>query len=260
MRGFAKIPFTCSYLPGSGNLNVKLGLYAGLVLIAADRGAAIQLWAAENAVRSVVAIGILISIAAALRYLASRTPAAQGYRIVFDDVPAAVVSPLSLNMSAAVKPGFQSKADELEEELQFHLRRSTDDRLAGGATPMEAQRGALRELGNITRIREEVREVWRSTSFDSMLEDLRMAARGLARSPAFSFTALILIGAGIGINGSVFSLFQAILHRPMSGVDAQHLVSLGVAIDGREDDPPPADSRDSCSALVRRAMRFAPGW
>jgi putative ABC transport system permease protein len=114
---------------------------------------------------------------------------------------------------------------------------ATEDHKALGESPTEARYRALRQLGNLTRIKENVRAVWRENSMELLWQDLRIAVRGLMKSPIFTGTAVALIALGIGVNGSVFSVFHSIVQRPMSGVTARNLVSLGVAIDGREDDP-----------------------
>lgn len=253
MRGFAKIPFTCTYQPGAGNLDLKAGIYALVFLIAADRGAAIEMWASGGAARGAIVMGLLAALAAIARYRASRTPLAPGYRILFDDAPQPAVSAFSL--TAAAPPPVRTKDDELQEELRFHLRMAERERLAEGLPSFEARRGAALELGNVTRIREEVREVWRAATLDSFLNDLRIAFRSLAKAPAFSVTALLLIGLGIGVNGSVFSLFQAIMHRPMTGVQADRLVSLGIAIDGREQDPGDSWANYQDYAAATRTLR-----
>ena len=48
LHRFRKIPFACSYLPGKANMNVRLGAYATLFLLVADRGATLEYRALEN--------------------------------------------------------------------------------------------------------------------------------------------------------------------------------------------------------------------
>jgi predicted permease len=114
---------------------------------------------------------------------------------------------------------------------------ATLEREASGASQVDARHAARRELGNLTRVKEDVRAVWRNTSMEQLLQDLRIATRGLKRSPGFSLTVVGLIALGIGVNGTAFSLFHGIMNKPLVGVTAENLVSLGVAIDGREADP-----------------------
>jgi predicted permease len=53
---------------------------------------------------------------------------------------------------------------------------------------------------------------------DTLLQDLKYAARQLWRSPAFTAAAVATLALGIGANTALFTLGQAILVRPMPGV------------------------------------------
>jgi putative ABC transport system permease protein len=49
----------------------------------------------------------------------------------------------------------------------------------------------------------------------SLLKDLRYAARGLAREPAFTAVAVLTLGLAIGANTAIFSVADALLLRPL---------------------------------------------
>jgi predicted permease len=54
--------------------------------------------------------------------------------------------------------------------------------------------------------------------FEAAVQDIRYGVRQLWRSPAFTIAALTTLALGIGANTALFTLFQAMLIRPMTGV------------------------------------------
>ncbi len=60
----------------------------------------------------------------------------------------------------------------------------------------------------------------------TLLQDLRYSCRMLARTPAFAITALLSLAIGIGANTAVFSIFDALLLRPLPYKDAERLAIL----------------------------------
>jgi putative ABC transport system permease protein len=56
---------------------------------------------------------------------------------------------------------------------------------------------------------------------------LRLAARSLWRTPAFTGTVVVILGLGIGTNATLFSIADAVLFRPFPFVDQQRLVIAG---------------------------------
>ena len=82
---------------------------------------------------------------------------------------------------------------ELDTELQFHLDQQIAENAAAGMSAEEARRAALRLFGNVGVIQEETRSVWSWTAIELFLRDLAVGARGLARTPGFTMTALLVI-------------------------------------------------------------------
>ena len=57
--------------------------------------------------------------------------------------------------------------------------------------------------------------------------ELRLAARSLRKTPAFTGVVVLILGLGIGANATLFSIADAVLFRPFPFVDQQRLVIAG---------------------------------
>src|SRR5688572_15293570 len=68
---------------------------------------------------------------------------------------------------------------------------------------------------------------------DSVLQDIRFAARSLWRARALSFTALLCLALGIGTNTGAFSIVHGILFRALPFADAERIVAIR-AVDDRQ--------------------------
>ena len=62
--------------------------------------------------------------------------------------------------------------------------------------------------------------------FDTLLQDLRIAVRGLRRQPGFAVTAIVVLALGIGANTAIFSAANAFFFRPLPFADSDRLVLL----------------------------------
>jgi predicted permease len=67
----------------------------------------------------------------------------------------------------------------------------------------------------------------------SFLSDVRLAVRGLARSPIFAVTSIASVALGIAATAAIFSLSDALMFQPAAGVrNPSELVDIGRANDG----------------------------
>ena len=50
--------------------------------------------------------------------------------------------------------------EDLDQDIRDHIERETQDNIERGMSPEEGRSAALRKFGNVTRVKEETREVW----------------------------------------------------------------------------------------------------
>ena len=118
------------------------------------------------------------------------------------------------------------EALDLEEELKAHLAIEAHEQRESHADPEEAQRAARKALGNVTRITEDVQDVWRFVWLDDLFRDCRFGARTLRRNPGFTLVVILTLAIGIGATVAVFSILDAALLRPLPYKDPDRLVAI----------------------------------
>jgi hypothetical protein len=99
--------------------------------------------------------------------------------------------------------------EELDEEIQSHLRMSEREHIARGEAPQQARDSARREMGNIVRVKETTREIWGWRWLENLIQDVRYALRTYRRTPLFAVTVVATIALGLGINTALFTIFDA---------------------------------------------------
>jgi hypothetical protein len=114
--------------------------------------------------------------------------------------------------------------DDLDRELQYHIDSRVADLIHSGLTEPDARRRAALELGGVTQVREEVRDVWLNGWLRDFVYDLRFSVRSLLRSPVFTATAVLSIALGIGATTALYSLLDQIVLRALPVDQPERLV------------------------------------
>jgi putative ABC transport system permease protein len=118
-------------------------------------------------------------------------------------------------------------ADELQQEIDAHLQFLIDENLERGMPLEEARAAARRHFGNATAVHERSYQSWQFPTFESLLQDLRYAARGIWRARVFSLIVILTLAVGIGANTAIFSAVYAVLLKPLPFPSGERLVWLG---------------------------------
>ena len=61
---------------------------------------------------------------------------------------------------------------------------------------------------------------------DRVRHDLRIALRGFRRSPSFTITAVAILAIGIGMAVAMFTVFDAVVVRPLPVTNQDRIVEL----------------------------------
>ena len=115
---------------------------------------------------------------------------------------------------------------DLEDEIQFHLEMRSRWNRDAGLAPEAALNAARRQFGNQLKWKEAIREMWSLGLVESVINDIRHAARSLIKTPVFTIAALLALTLGIGCTTAIFSLVNAIVLRSLPFKNPDRLVLL----------------------------------
>lgn len=140
---------------------------------------------------------------------------------------------------------FRRKDEDLDQEINSHLEMLTDENIRAGMPAREARRAALIELGGAEQVKEQVREVRIGNWLHSVVSDSRYGLRQLRKNPGFTAAAVVTVALAISANAVVFSVWNAMILRPLDVPQAQSLYGLERrGSDGFESYPDYVDLRD----------------
>ena len=105
--------------------------------------------------------------------------------------------------------GRRRLAREAEQEIEMHLDLLTAQYVRAGNTPAEARRLARAKFGGVAQVRESLRDQAGFPVLESILHDVRYAARSLVRQPGTTALAVGILALGLGVNTAVLAVAYA---------------------------------------------------
>jgi predicted permease len=115
---------------------------------------------------------------------------------------------------------------DLAREIEVHRAMKQEELEAGGTAAADARAKALRSLGNVTYLREEARSVWIARWLESLWQDVRYALAALRRQPVFGIGTVLMLGLGLGLVTTVFTVADATFFRPWRVPDPETLMMV----------------------------------
>jgi predicted permease len=135
---------------------------------------------------------------------------------------------LSNKLKTALRALFRrSQAErELDEELQQHIDRQTEQNLRLGMNPEEARLAARKAFGGVEQAKERSRDARGLRWLEDLWQDLRYGARTLRKNSGFALVATLTLALGIGANVAVFSVINAVMLKMLPVREPERLVEF----------------------------------
>jgi predicted permease len=145
---------------------------------------------------------------------------------------------LSLASSLRFVSARSRLSDETSQELEAHLDLLTASYEESGLAPGEAQLAARRQLGNVTRVREDIYRMNSVRWLEVLRADLRSAVRLMARNRGFAAAVIVTFALGIGVNTAIVSVAYSVLVKPLPYSQPDQLYSVEVVVPERREQIP----------------------
>jgi predicted permease len=115
---------------------------------------------------------------------------------------------------------------DLAAEMAAHIEETIEQLMEEGLSEEQARTQAHQRFGNVTLQKERSREAWGWNGLEQLAQDVRFGSRVLAKTPAFTLTAIAVLALGIGMNTAMFSAAKAVLLGAVPYPEPDRLVEV----------------------------------
>lgn len=135
---------------------------------------------------------------------------------------------------------------DVDDELAALIAHRVEHLIAHGMSADDARTEALHRLGaslDETRLRlhthadQRERRLRIAELFESVMQDVRYAARGLSRRPAFSVVAVLTLAIGVGATTALFSAVNVLILRPLPYARPDELMKVTLVLPAEAQHP-----------------------
>jgi macrolide transport system ATP-binding/permease protein len=120
----------------------------------------------------------------------------------------------------------RSSDAELEREIATHVALLEEEYERRGMSPEGAHRAARQALGGVEQAKQAHRDQRGILWLEQTRQDLRQACRTFGRNPGFTLVAVATLAAGIGVNTTLFTAYDAVALKPLPIADPGRVVRL----------------------------------
>jgi predicted permease len=119
---------------------------------------------------------------------------------------------------------WEQKKNDLNDEIEAHLRIAVKERIERGESQDEAKAAAMREIGNSALVADVTRGKWGWQWVEHLAQDVRYALRQLIKSPGYAAALVATLTLGLGSVIAMLAIVDSVLIRPVALPHSDQLV------------------------------------